>query len=177
MALSTGSKGRITSLWGLLFLQGLCAFLFLADAVADWFGLEKKLGIQTDTLEFFVVIALIIGLVLTSREIRRMLAHQERMSQQLKAASGAFAELLEECFENWALTPSEREVALLAIKGMSIADTAALRNTKEGTVKAQCNAIYRKANVSGRTQLLSLFIEELLAEETPLTARTQMSDQ
>jgi len=32
----------------------------------------------------------------------------------------------------------------------------------EGTVKAQTNAIYRKAGVSGRPQLLSLFIEDLM---------------
>ena len=55
-------------------------------------------------------------------------------------------------------------MALLAIKGLSLAEIAAVRKTKDGTIKAQCNAIYRKAGVTGRTQLLSLFIEELLAE-------------
>jgi len=38
-----------------------------------------------------------------------------------------------------------------------------LRSTSEGTVKAQTNAIYRKAGVTGRPQLLSLFIEDLMA--------------
>ena len=119
-----------------------------------------------------MAIALILGLVLTAREIRRVLGRQKAHGeQQLQVASGAFADLLEEHFEAWSLTPSEREVALLAIKGLSIAETAELRNTKEGTVKAQCNAIYRKADVSGRTQLLSLFIEELLAEDKPLSGR------
>ena len=33
----------------------------------------------------------------------------------------------------------------------------------EGTVKAQTAAIYRKAGVSGRPQLLSLFIDDLMA--------------
>jgi DNA-binding NarL/FixJ family response regulator len=45
---------------------------------------------------------------------------------------------------------------------LSIADIARLRQTSEGTVKAQSNAIYRKAGVNGRTQLLSLFIEDLM---------------
>ncbi len=31
-------------------------------------------------------------------------------------------------------------------------------------MKTQCNAIYGKAGVSGRPQLLSLFIEEFLGE-------------
>jgi DNA-binding CsgD family transcriptional regulator len=53
-------------------------------------------------------------------------------------------------------------VALFAIKGMSTAEIAGLRRVSEGTVKAQTAAIYRKAGVSGRPQLLSLFIEDLL---------------
>ena len=56
-------------------------------------------------------------------------------------------------------------VALFAIKGMSTAEIAALRSTSEGTVKAQTNAIYRKAGVSGRSQLLSLFIDDLMRDD------------
>ena len=62
----------------------------------------------------------------------------------------------------WGLSPAERDVALFAIKGLSTSEIAALRTTSEGTVKAQTAAIYRKAGVSGRPQLLSLFIEDLL---------------
>ena len=71
-------------------------------------------------------------------------------------------DVMAERFDDWGLTPAERDVALFAIKGMSIQEIAALRQTSEGTVKAQTNAIYRKAGVSGRPQLLSLFIEDLL---------------
>ena len=39
-----------------------------------------------------------------------------------------------------------------------------MRNTREGTVKAQNAAVYRKAGVSGRPQLLSLFIEDLMTD-------------
>jgi DNA-binding CsgD family transcriptional regulator len=60
---------------------------------------------------------------------------------------------------------------MLAIKGLSIAEIAAMRQTREGTVKAQCNAIYGKAGVSGRQQLLSLFIEELMGEALVPAAR------
>jgi DNA-binding CsgD family transcriptional regulator len=76
-------------------------------------------------------------------------------------------ELLADRFADWGLTPAERDVALFAIKGMSTAEIAALRNTSEGTVKAQTNAIYRKAGVTGRPQLLSLFIEDLMGEGLP----------
>ena len=55
-------------------------------------------------------------------------------------------------------------MALFAIKGMSVPEIARLRQTSEGTVKAQTAAIYRKAGVSGRPQLLSLFIEDMMGE-------------
>ena len=63
----------------------------------------------------------------------------------------------------WGLTAAERDVAMFSLKGLSLQEIAALRRTSEGTVKAQTNAIYRKAGVNGRPQLLSLFIEELMA--------------
>lgn len=61
-------------------------------------------------------------------------------------------------FDQWGL------VAVLSIKGLSIAEIATMRNTREGTVKAQNAAVYRKAGVSGRPQLLSLFIEDLMTD-------------
>ncbi len=65
-------------------------------------------------------------------------------------------------FTDWGLTPAERDVAVFLVKGLSTRDIAELRGTSEGIVKAQTNAIYRKASVTGRTQLLSTFIEDLM---------------
>ena len=157
--------GKTLALWGLLGLQTFCALFFVLDVAADIFASESALGgVYHEAFEFAVVVALVLGIAFTGLELRKVLLRQQRMEAQLKAAAGAFAELLEEHFEAWALTESERDVALLAIKGLSIAEIAAIRRTKEGTIKAQCTAIYRKAGVSGRPQLLSLFIEELMAE-------------
>jgi DNA-binding CsgD family transcriptional regulator len=54
---------------------------------------------------------------------------------------------------------------MFAIKGFSTQDIADFRGVSEGTIKAQTNAIYRKAGVSGRSQLLNLFIDELVEDE------------
>lgn len=164
-AAAAAPAGRTLALWGLLGLQTFCAFFFVLDVAADIFASESALGgVYHEAFEFVVVVALVLGIAFTGREIRKVLQRQQRMESQLKAAAGAFAELLDEHFEAWALTDSERDVALLAIKGLSIAEIASIRRTKEGTIKAQCTAIYRKAGVTGRPQLLSLFIEELMAE-------------
>ena len=157
---------RNTLLAALFALQGFCALFFVGDAVTDLLGWEEATGLRdTDTFEYVVAVALLLSLGFTGMEWRRMMRRNRRMQDQLKAASGAFSDLLEEQFEQWRLTESERDVALMAIKGLSISDMSRLRETKEGTIKAQCNAIYRKAGVTGRPQLLSLFIEELMAEK------------
>jgi hypothetical protein len=42
------------------------------------------------------------------------------------------ADLLQERFAEWALTPSEKDVALFAIKGLSTAEIAAMRSDQRG---------------------------------------------
>ena len=158
-------RRRTLALLGLLGFQSVCALFFLADAVADFFGMEHLLGgVEHHYFEFAVVVALVLGVTFTAFEIHKVLRRQRSMEATVKAASGAFQQLMEDYFDAWALTPSERDVALLAIKGLSIAQIAEVRQTKEGTIKAQCNATYRKAGVTGRPQLLSLFIDELMAD-------------
>jgi DNA-binding CsgD family transcriptional regulator len=158
--------GKALALSGLLVIQAGCAAFFLFDVMADLRG-WSLLSNETvhHGIELVVVAALILGIGVTALEIRRIGNRQRRVEAQLRVASGAFHELLEEQFEAWRLTPSERDVALLAIKGLTIADIARVRQTKDGTIKAQCNAIYAKAGVTGCQQLLSLFIEELMNDQ------------
>ncbi len=84
------------------------------------------------------------------------------MEKSLGVAAGALAELMEDYFREWGLTPSEQDVAAFTIKGYAIAEIAEMRGSAEGTVKTHLNAIYRKAGVPGRGQLVSLLIEDLL---------------
>ncbi len=164
------------ALWVLLALQAFCALFFLIDVVFDLFGFEDALGgVEHHSFELVAVLALGLGVVFTGLEIRKVLRRQKYLSGQLRAASGAFWELMEDHFESWALTPSERDVALLAIKGFSIAEIAKIRHTKVGTIKAQSNAIYAKAGVTGRPQLLSLFIDELMGEGLTMNDGGQQS--
>ena len=74
--------------------------------------------------------------------------------------------MLEDRFAIWGLTASERDVAILSIKGLSVAEIAEARGSAEGTIKAHSAAVYRKAGVTGRLQLLSLFVDELV--EAPM---------
>ena len=70
--------------------------------------------------------------------------------------------MLHALFAHWSLTEAEEDIALLTDKGLTVAEIAEARNTSPGTVKSQNNAIYRKAGVKNRTQLVGAVVEELL---------------
>lgn len=152
-------------------LQALCALFFVGDVLLDLAGLDPDNNTALHNgVELVAVIALVLGIALMGREMRLILARQSHMADQLDVASGAFHDLLESRFDDWALTPAERDVALMLIKGLSLAEIAELRQSAEGTVKAHCNKVYAKARVSGRTHLVSLFIEDLMADGLPQSA-------
>lgn len=145
-------------------VQVLCTLFFLSDVLSSLIGIRTRpLNWQLrELMEIGAAAGLILGGVLALAMLRRALRDAGRARTALRAASGAFADVLEDHFRDWHLTPAERDVALFAIKGLSTQEIATARNTSEGTVKAQTAAIYRKAGVTGRPQLLSLFIDDLM---------------
>ncbi|WP_170401152.1 helix-turn-helix transcriptional regulator [Ruegeria arenilitoris] len=151
-------------LWLLLVVQAVCAAFFMTDAMLDWTGGESAGFRHLHSFELALSLALIGGLAATIALIRSQNRRVRQMQRQLSVAQGAFAQLIDAQFSDWNLSEAERDVALLSIKGLSIAEIARLRQTKEGTIKAQSAAVYRKAGVAGRLQLLSFFIDELLSE-------------
>jgi len=158
-------------LLALLFLaQALCALFFVFDILTSVLGIpvSPMPWELRELLEVSAALGLIAGLVLGGVVLMQAMRDRHHAEEKLRRASAAFSDLLEERFSAWGLTAAERDVALFAIKGLSTADIARMRSSSEGTVKAQTNAIYRKAGVSGRPQLLSLFIEELMQDDGPL---------
>lgn len=151
-------------LWALLALQAICTAFFVFDSLSDAFGFASSLAREAQLFEYAMTVALVGGVVLTALSLRDVMARQARLEHQIDVASGAFEEVLQTHFEDWNLTPAERDVARLLIKGVSVAELAALRGSAEGTIKAHSAAVYRKARVSGRLQLLSLFVEELMSD-------------
>ncbi len=152
----------------ILAVQLVCTAFFVWDIASSAFGIRTRplpWNVH-ELLEVGSAAGLVLGVIFGALVLARTRQRQARAEARLRAASAAFRELLEQRFGEWGLTPAERDVALFSIKGLSTGEIAALRATSEGTVKAQSNAIYRKAGVSGRPQLLSLFLEELMDDET-----------
>jgi DNA-binding CsgD family transcriptional regulator len=71
-------------------------------------------------------------------------------------------EAIDRQFQRWGLSPAEREVALLLVKGLSHKEAAEVRATSERTVRQQALAVYRKAGLAGRAELAAFFLEDLL---------------
>ncbi len=153
----------------ILFIQAACAVFFVSDILSSLVGIYvSPLPWELrELMEMGAALGLVLGLVLGGVVLVWTLRERNQARERLRRASGAFMDVLDERFGEWSLTPAERDVALFAIKGMSTAEIAVLRATSEGTVKAQTNAIYRKAGVSGRPQLLSLFIDDLMRDDGP----------
>ena len=82
---------------------------------------------------------------------------------------GNFDEVLRNKFEEWGLTAAERDVTLLIIRGLSIAEIAAARKTAHGTIKAQSTSIFRKIGVGSKNELMSTIIDEFLDAESVST--------
>jgi DNA-binding CsgD family transcriptional regulator len=143
-------------------LQLGCGLVFLSDLVTEW----RMEGLHA-RIELFAVFALALGAALFLREALHLSRRNARVERELGVASGAFQTVIAQHFDDWGLTAAERDVALLSIKGVSIAEIARMRATREGTIKAQSTAIYRKVGVSSRAELVSVMVEELISGVTP----------
>lgn len=158
------ARDHPATLAALIAVQSICAAFFLWD-VANDLGPEgmRALANLHLAIEAGAALALLSAIVFEVRYLMALLRRKAHLEEQVSIATGAFHDIILAYFDRWALTPAESDVAMFAIKGFSITETAELRGSATGTVKAQLNAVYRKAGVSGRGALLGLLVDELLA--------------
>lgn len=154
-------RRRPAALAVFLLLQTLATVFFVGDAVADL--LEGTLGPHI-YFEVLVAMALAAGVGLGALVLRQTLEEMQAQEVALASARGALGDVIAAQFTDWALTPAERDVAFLALKGLDVAEIAELRGRAAGTVRAQLARIYAKAGVSGRAQFAAWFVEDLLGQ-------------
>jgi DNA-binding CsgD family transcriptional regulator len=129
-----------------------------------------------EALEVGLVLTLLISVVHGVFALRQMQGEIGHVQSKLRVASASFNRLIEDDFAKWQLSPTERDVALFILKGMSNAEIAELTDKKVGTVKAHSNAVFRKSQLANRNQLSSHFLEVLMQEPLVEDANTAVSD-
>lgn len=100
-----------------------------------------------------------------SRDLTRSREEAARWREEAQQALQGLGAAIDRQFARWELTPAEREVALLLLKGLSLKEVADVRGTSERTARDQARSVYRKAGLSGRSELSAFFLEDLLLPE------------
>ena len=91
-------------------------------------------------------------------------AHVKKITKQFKEIRHQYSEVIHQQFEDWELSQSEQEVAMLMLKGMNFQEIATIRDTKEKTARQQASSIYAKSGLHGRHELSAWFIEDFISE-------------
>jgi DNA-binding CsgD family transcriptional regulator len=99
--------------------------------------------------------------VIRDLEVARL--QGQRWRSESRSLLNGLGEAIDAQFGRWNLTDSEREVALLLLKGLSTKEIAAVRAGSERTVREHARSIYSKAGLTGRAALSAFFLEDLLA--------------
>jgi len=126
--------------------------------------------------ESIIVIVSGVGALFLIKDISARTSDISRLKQELLISDDKFRNISDEMinarheysavihsqFEQWSFTPSEQEIAMLLLKGLSFKEISGVRNTKEKTVRQQASAIYSKANVDGRHEFAAWFLEDFM---------------
>lgn len=149
-------------------VQVICTAFFVLDVIADFRAYGPANGIPYHlAIETAATACLIIAIVIESRMLAQLLRRKAHLERSLAIAGAAMQDVIDAHFRAWGLSPSETDVATFLVKGMTIAEIAALRGSAEGTIKAHLNAIYRKSGTQNRGDLLSVLLDSVMAGTPP----------
>ena len=154
-------------------LFAVIAILIACDIVAD-FRSDTEPGHVL--LEGVIMALALAGLVIMSLQFRAIHLQAKQLSVDLEAARREAQKFREEArealrglgeaidrqFTRWSLSPAEREIGLLLLKGLSHKEIAEMRSTLEPTIRQQALAVYRKSGLRSRAELSAFFLEDLL---------------
>lgn len=155
----------------------LIAFANISDVIADYHMQVASWHLAVEGIT--VVISIAAFIILWRRVLNRnqelqqvkvaLSRHQqqEQKGKQKKSSTNPTTSYtdVQSWFKLWRLSPSEQEVAVLLIKGLSFNEIAEVRNTKEKTVRQQASSVYAKSNLQGRNHLSAWIIDALLDQK------------
>lgn len=128
------------------------------------------------TVAFLVILCLVVrDRTRSAREFAALKSSADASARALTERDEAarqstknFLRSMQEQFDAWKLTPSEKDVAMLLVKGLSLDEIARIRESGAKTVRQHAANVYAKAKLEGRHQLAAFFFEDLMQ---PVAAR------
>lgn len=120
------------------------------------------LAISAVVWQIKVIISKNVHITSLNAELLETKKSYQEWKVKAQASSHELARLIESQFLIWHLSDSEKDVALLLIKGFSMKEIADVRQTHEKTVRQQATSIYKKSGLSGRQELAAFFLEDML---------------
>ncbi len=170
-------KGR-TDVGPRIVLLAFGLFAVIATLIGFDIAADYRLGTESHHLvtEAIVMALALVGVVVLWQQFRSVQQRAEQLSVDLAAAQQeaerfrqeahdalrGLGEAIDRQFTRWNLSPAEREVGLLLLKGLSHKEVAELRSTTETTIRQQALSVYRKSGLRSRAELSAFFLEDLL---------------
>lgn len=101
-------------------------------------------------------------LAAAQRSLEERAAERDAWRQSAEASLSGLGQAIDRQFGDWGLTPTEREIALLLLKGHGHKQIAGLTGRSERTVRQHAVAVYEKAGLGGRAELAAFFLQDLM---------------
>jgi len=143
------------------------------DLINDFATNESTWHIVEEIIVISLALTLISYLI---HNLKQHTVHVQALRQELKTieqslqqsntrihiARKEYSNVIHQQFDDWQLSQSQQQIALLLLKGLSFNEIAAIRDTKEKTVRQQASEIYKKSGVAGRHAFSAWFFEDFL---------------
>ncbi|MDX1647915.1 MAG: LuxR C-terminal-related transcriptional regulator [Longimicrobiales bacterium] len=159
-----------------LVLASIFLFVIVGVAVDLWLDRPETLLSVHVAVEVLIVLLSLGAAVYLARgwyasdaRLAESVRESERLAEERRVWRDRASELLEPLgraidrqFEEWGLTPTERTVAFMVLKGLSHKRIARITNTSPRTVRQHAASVYRKSGLGGRAELAGFFLEPML---------------
>jgi DNA-binding CsgD family transcriptional regulator len=166
---SRTARTRLVVAWLLAAMAVAGTVDLLTDSPRVWQGSHAVVELAFILLGVAAAILLLRGWRETERSlagVRESLAargaerdHWRTLAQNALRGLG---EAMDRQFDEWALTPAEKETAMFLLKGYSHKESASLTGRSERTVRQHAVSVYRKSGLAGRAELAAFFFEDML---------------
>ena len=113
----------------------------------------------------------------SAQESERLGRERQKWEDRTANLLAGLGSAISDQFEAWLLTPTERKVALMLLKGLSHKRIARDTQTSDRTVRQHSVTVYKKSGLTGRAELAGFFLETLILPEDvgpPESAQNQL---